>query len=206
MLSLILAAILAVQPVPTAQEAPARAPQLVSDGSMVGMTFGAGSGIYFSVSHDSGRTFAAPVKVAEAEVVPLSRHRGPHIALFGAAIVITAVTGRKLSQEPHGHGLPSDGDLTAWRSVDGGKNWSGGVIINDVPGAAREGLHSLAGDARGCLFAVWLDKRTAAGTRLFGSRSDDGGATWSKNIVVYFGAAKFYGFHRMITSIIPPHL
>lgn len=185
MLVLFLGALLAAQPGPMVPEAPARAPQLVSKGSMVGMTFGAGNRIYFSASYDSGRTFVAPVKVADAGVVPLNRHRGPHIALSGTTIVITAVTGGKLSQEPHAHGLPSDGDLMAWRSADGGKHWSAGVVINDVPGAAREGLHSLAGDARGRLFSVWLDKRTAGGTRLFGARSDDGGATWSKNLLVY---------------------
>ena len=185
MLSAILVAIFAALSAPNPQQEPARAPQLVSAGSMVGMTFGAGSGIYFRVSHDSGRNFDAPVKVADADVLPLNRHRGPRIALSGATIVITAVTGYRLSQDPHGHGLPSDGDLTAWRSVDGGKSWSGGVVVNDVPGAAREGLHSLAGGPNGRLFAVWLDKRGATGTRLFSARSNDSGVTWSKNVLVY---------------------
>jgi len=40
------------------------------DGSTVALTFGAGRGIYFSTSADSGKTFSAPVKVAEAEIVP----------------------------------------------------------------------------------------------------------------------------------------
>ncbi len=51
-------------------------------------------------------------------------------------------------------------------------------------GAPTEGLHGLAADGKGHLFAVWLDNRDH-GSRLYGSRSDDGGATWSKNALVY---------------------
>jgi hypothetical protein len=58
-------------------------------------------------------------------------------------------------------------------------------VINDVPGAPTEGLHALAADARGGLFAVWLDKRGGHGTMLYGARSADGGRTWSKNVSIY---------------------
>ncbi len=38
----------------------------------------------------------------------------------------------------------------------------------------------------GLLFAVWLDHRTGTqGKRLYGAASKDGGATWSKNVLVY---------------------
>jgi hypothetical protein len=185
MISFILFAMFAAQPERIAPAEPARAPQLVSSGSMVGMAYGAGKAIYFRASSDSGMTFGGPVKVAEAEVLPLNRHRGPRIVLAGTSLIITAVIGKRMSQEAHGHGLPSDGDLMAWRSADGGKHWSGGVVVNDVPGAAREGLHALAGGPGGRLFAVWLDKRAAEGTCLYGARSDDGGISWSRNILVY---------------------
>jgi hypothetical protein len=36
----------------------------------------------------------------------------------------------------------------------------------------------------GVLFATWLDLRSK-GTRLYGASSKDGGATWSKNVLVY---------------------
>lgn len=164
---------------------PAREPQLAANSSTVALTFGAGKAIYFSASHDRGTTFTEPVKIAEAAILPLSRHRGPHVALSGNAIVITAVTGNKLDEGTHAHGLPSDGDLVVWRSTDGGKMWSRGKPINDVPGSATEGLHALTADGKGTLFAVWLDKRGAKGTKLYASRSADDGATWSKNIAVY---------------------
>ncbi len=165
--------------------APAQQPQVAANGSLVALTFGAGKRIYFSASHDNGKTFSAPVKVAEAEIVPLHRHRGPRIALSGSTIVISAVTGRKLAGGSHAHGLPSDGDLFVWRSIDRGKSWSRGIVVNDVAGAPTEGLHSLAGDARGTLYAAWLDKRSGTGTQLYGARSTESGATWSKNVLIY---------------------
>lgn len=169
---------------PMGPEAPAREPQLAVNGSTVALAFGAGQSIYFSQSADAGKTFLAPVKVGGGEIIPLTRHRGPRIAFAGSAIVITAVVGRTAAEGPHAHGLPSDGDLIAWRSTDGGKTWSKGVSVNDVPKAASEGLHGLAADGNGHLFAAWLDKR-GSGTKLYGSRSDDGGVTWSKNVLIY---------------------
>src|SRR5206468_1737383 len=105
---------------PMAPDAPAHSPQLAANASMVALTFGAGKGIYFASSHDNGASFSAPVKVADGEIVPLSRHRGPHVAMSGNVIVISAVSGSKPAGGPHAHGLPSDGDLLAWRSTDGG--------------------------------------------------------------------------------------
>jgi hypothetical protein len=169
---------------PMGPDAPAHEPQLAVNGSMVAMTFGAGQSIYFSMSADSGKTFSKPIKVGGGEVIPLTRHRGPRLAFAGSTIVITAVTGKTPAEGEHAHGLPSDGDLIAWRSTDGGKTWSKGSVVNDVPKAATEGLHGLAADAKGRLFAAWLDKRSG-GTKLYGSRSEDGGLTWSKNVLIY---------------------
>src|SRR5581483_10651378 len=109
-------------------------------------------------------------------VLSLGMHRGPRIALVGKTIVISAVVGER--------GKGADGDLLAWRSLDNGNTWSEGVRINDVPAAAREGLHGMASDGKDLLFATWLDLREK-GTRLYGSISRDGGATWSSNVLVY---------------------
>jgi len=185
MTSIILAAALAIRLGSMGPDAPAREPQIAASASTVAVTFGAGKAIYVSVSHDGGSSFAAPVKVAGAPIVPLTRHRGPRIAFAGRAIVITAVVGSKAEEGSHAHGLPSDGDLLAWRSDDGGKTWSRGMAINDVPASAAEGLHALASDGKAALFAVWLDKRIAGGTRLYSARSTDGGLMWSPNVAVY---------------------
>ena len=176
--------LLAVVIGPMGPDAPAHSPQLAAHGSMVALAFGAGHAVYFSRSTDSGRTFSAPVRVGGGEIVPLTRHRGPRIAFAGSAIVITAVAGKTAAAGEHAHGLPADGDLFAWRSTDGGKTWSGAVVVNDSPGAASEGLHGLASDGGKRLFAAWLDKR-ASGTRLYGSASNDAGRTWSNNVLVY---------------------
>src|ERR1700730_9295231 len=138
MFSLLLGMVLAVNLGPIGPDSPAHQPQMAANRSMVALTFGAGKAIYFSASKDSGRTFSAPMKVAESEIVPLTRHRGPRIALSGDTIVISAVVGRTLAEGPHAHGLPSDGDLIVWRSTDGGKSWSKGAMVNDVPGAPTE--------------------------------------------------------------------
>ena len=181
---LLLQLIVAAHLAPLTPDAPLREPQMAANHSTVVLAFGAGNSICFRASHDEGKTFSPAVKVAEGGIVPLTRHRGPRIALAGNSIVITAVSGHKAAEGAHAHGLPSDGDLLVWRSADGGKHWSPGVPINDVPGAPTEGLHSLASDGKNTLFAVWLDKREK-GVKLYGARSADAGATWSKNVQVY---------------------
>ena len=154
-----------------------RQPQLAATRQMVAVTFGAGTTVYFSSSRDQGRTFSAPVKVAEAPLLALGRHRGPRVAITPSAIVISALVGTK---NPPG----SDGDLKSWRSTDGGRTWSAGVALNDVPASAREGLQTMVSGPDGLLFAVWLDLR-GKGTRLYSAVSKDSGASWSKNVSVY---------------------
>jgi hypothetical protein len=58
------------------------------------------------------------------------------------------------------------------------------VRVDSVATAAREGLHTLASDGQGNLFAAWLDLRKA-GTELYGAWSRDGGVTWQKDALVY---------------------
>ena len=164
--------------------APYREPQIAISGKLTALAFGSGSNIFVAASSDYGATFAKPVRIAEAPVVPLTRHRGPRIAISRATIVVTAVVGENEAKGEHSHGLPADGDLMAWRSTDQGHTWSKPVRVNDVAAAPREGLHTLAADNDGNLFAAWLDLREQ-GTRLYGAWSSDSGATWSKNVKIY---------------------
>src|SRR5689334_579879 len=101
MIALIAAATIAAHLNPIAPDLPSREPQLAANASMVALVFGAGNSIYFSSSRDQGHTFSAPSKVDTTGVLPLSRHRGPRVALTGAAIVITAVAGTKADTGPH---------------------------------------------------------------------------------------------------------
>lgn len=169
-------------------EAPYREPQLASSPQTVVLTFGSGKGIFVATSADRGRNFSKPVLVADLQVLPLGRHRGPRVAISQGTLVVTAVAGQTEATGAHAHGLPSDGDLLAWRSSDGGKTWSKAVRVNDVPAAPREGLHTLTADGQGNLFAAWLDLRGGPdkkGTRLYGAYSKDSGATWSPNVLLY---------------------
>lgn len=153
-----------------------RQPQLAAGHGMVAMVFGGGSSIYFAASQDEGRSFLPAVKVAETGSLALGRHRGPRLAILKDALVISAVAGEKEGTQA--------GTLMTWRSTDRGESWARAGVINDVPEAAREGLHAMSARPDGSLFAVWLDLR-GKGTKLYGSGSTDGGRTWSKNVPVY---------------------
>jgi len=173
---LLLAALLILRITPDTPELMYKQPQLATDGRVVALTYAAGNTVYFARSDNGGESFAAAIKVSDSGKLSLGMHRGPRVAITSNSIVVSAVVGEK--------GKGADGDLVAWRSTDGGKTWSAGVKVNDVPGAAREGLHSMAAGGKNTLFATWLDLREK-GTRLYGSVSRDGGITWSKNVLVY---------------------
>jgi hypothetical protein len=179
----VVAAITAVL-APVQPGTPNRQPQLAAGKELTALVFGSGNSIWFSRSSNNGQTFSMPREIAQVPVLALGRHRGPRVVLAGNAIVVSAVYGTALATGPHAHGLPQDGDLVAWRSTDKGKTWSQPVVINDVSGAAREGLHAMAAGEGGQVAAVWLDLR-AKGTRLYGAYSQDAGKTWSKNVLIY---------------------
>lgn len=170
MVTLAMMLALSVSPVATG---PNRQPQLAAGSGMVAMVFGSGEGIWLSRSMDNGRSFGAAAKVADLPKLMLGRHRGPRVVIAGGAMVVSAIGSES-------------GDLMSWRSTDGGRTWSHPVAVNDVPKAAREGLHAMAGDGSGRLAAVWLDDRIGPkGKRLWGAFSSDAGATWSKNVMLY---------------------
>ncbi len=151
-------------------------PQIASSGGRAFVACGAGDRIYVLASEDGGRTFRVPVRLPSSGHLMLGMRRGPRIAISGESVVVSAVLGRE--------GGGADGDLLAWRSSDEGRTWSAPVQVSDVPGAAREGLHAMAASATGRVACTWLDLRSP-GTEIWSSISNDGGATWSKNVRVY---------------------
>ena len=64
------------------------------------------------------------------------------------ALIVAAVVGQK--------GGGADGDVLIWRPADGGTRWEQPEVLNDVPGAAREGMHALASNTTGLVVAAWL--------------------------------------------------
>jgi hypothetical protein len=168
---LALAVLFALHLPPVSPTAPNRQPQFAAANGTVALAFGSGDAIWFARSADNGRTWAAPVKVGVLPKLLLGRHRGPRVVFAGNAILVSAIA--------------TESDLFCWRSTDGGRTWSKPAVVNDQPKAAREGLHAVAADADGHVAAAWLDDRVAPGKRLWGAFSEDGGATWSKNVLLY---------------------
>ncbi len=151
-------------------------PQLVAVNSDVYMTFGHGERLAVTRSTDGGDTFGAPATLPGAGIVSLGMHRGPRIVGTSRALLVAAVVGHT------GGGV--DGDVVVFRSADHGATWTPPVVINDVPGAAREGLHAMAASPSGLIALAWLDLRQG-GTKLCAAVSRDHGATWSKDVLVY---------------------
>jgi BNR repeat-like domain len=155
-------------------EAPKQPQACVDAKGVVHVTFGGGEQVYYcSIEPDQSIQPSVAFRIPN---MSLGMRRGPRIAHSGKSIVITAIGG------PQGKGR--DGDVLAYRSFDNGKNWLGPAQVNGVAASAREGLHAMTACEDGTLWCVWLDLREQ-GTQLFGAKSSDGGATWSKNQLVY---------------------
>jgi hypothetical protein len=170
-----LALLLALKIVPATTDVAFKQPQIASTGDRLGLTFGAGNDLYYSFSDNEGETFSRPAKIETKGRLSLGRHRGPRIVYQSGNVVISAIVGKK--------GGGQDGDIWVWRSDDNGKNWKAPVRVNDVEGSAREGLHSMS-SGNGWVVVTWLDLRSK-GTRLYTSVSTNGGASWSKNVLIY---------------------
>jgi hypothetical protein len=168
---LLSAVLLALHLQPVLPPEPNRQPQLAAAPGEIALVFGSGDSIWLARSSDDGRSFSQPAKVAVLPKLLLGRHRGPRVVISGGAILVSAAA--------------TGSDLFCWRSTDGGVTWSKPAVINDRPSSAREGLHAMAADREGHVEAVWLDDRIPGGKRLWGAFSQDAGATWSKNVMLY---------------------
>lgn len=151
-------------------------PQLAARGSDIYLAAGAGDTITVARSVDGGASFEAPIPLPPAGRLALGRHRGPRIAVTRDAVVVAAIAGAK--------GGGADGDVLLYRTRDRGRTWLAPIVINDVPGAAREGLHALAANDAGLVAVAWLDLR-GPGTRVYTAISRDHGATWSADTLAY---------------------
>lgn len=151
-------------------------PQLASDGRAIYLTFARSNVIHVVRSDDGGTTFGTPVALPDAGRLAVGSHRGPRIAATDTTLLVSAISGQR--------GGGADGDVRVYRSTDGGRTWSAPAIVNDVPAAAREGLHAMAATRSGLVVLAWLDLREK-GTRLYAAISRDHGGTWSPDTLVY---------------------
>jgi hypothetical protein len=151
-------------------------PQLAHVGPDVFVVFGRPESIQIARSTDAAETFGSPVALPVAGKMALGRRRGPRVAATRRAVLVSAVIGSR--------GGGADGDILLYRSTDRGGTWSAPSRINDVAGAAREGMHAMAANASGVVVLAWLDLRER-GTRISAAISRDHGATWGANQLVY---------------------
>lgn len=151
-------------------------PQLAAVGERIYLVFGQGDGISVARSLDAGASFGTPSSLPVSGKLALGMRRGPRIAATERAVLVAAVVGAR--------GGGADGDVVVLRSTDGGSTWAAPVLINDVSGAAREGLHAMAASPDGLVVIAWLDLREP-GTRIYAAVSRDHGATWAPDALVY---------------------
>ena len=132
------------------------------------LVYGTGDSILYRYSDNAGKSYSTPVLISIVPKLAASHTRGPQIATTNSGLLVTACNyyGNIFSFTKMGSGL-----------------WHPGKRINDKDTVAKEGLMALAADGNNA-FSVWLDLRDGH-NKIFGSRSSDGGRTWSKNILVY---------------------
>ena len=146
-------------------------PQIaITPSGRVHVVFGKDNAIFHTTSPD-GRAFSTPVKIGELEKLALRMRRGPRVSATDKLVLVTAIS-------------HADGNVHAWTSSDDGGTWTESAPLNTEPKSAREGLHSIAGDGRGLVAAVWLDLG-GGGTEIHSRISRDGGATWGKDASIY---------------------
>lgn len=144
-------------------------PQLVRDSNnYLHIVYGKGDSIMYSNSKDDGRSFSSPSLVAIHPKLFSTAMRGPQIAQTNNGLAIL--------------GADESGDIYSYIKDESG--WKQASKVNDTAQVAKEGLMAVSGDGE-TLFAVWLDLRGNNRNKIVGSKSIDGGKSWSKNIQLY---------------------
>jgi hypothetical protein len=149
-------------------------PQLTKAGDRVFLVSGRDNVISVRSSGDGGQTFGAPTNLTVPGRMMLGMHRGPRIAVAAGVVLVSVIAGPK----------GGDGDLLLYRSIDGGATFAAPVVINDVPGSAREGLHALGANDQSFAMLAWLDLRSP-GTKIYSAVSRTSGANWSADTLVF---------------------
>lgn len=132
------------------------------------LVFGTGDSIMYTVSTDNGISFSTPALIDVLPELVASHTRGPQITASDNGLTVIACNG--------------PGNIFCYTKNDTGK-WKSGARVNDVDTVSKEGLMALSGDGQNT-FAVWLDLRDKH-NKIFGAKSNDGGASWLPNSLIY---------------------
>ena len=144
-------------------------PSITKDkGNNIHIVYGTGDSVMYIFSKD-GKRFSSPVLVAVLPELFASATRGPQIAAITNGIVVTA--------------SDKAGNFYSYRKETGSK-WDKAKRVNDINETSKEGLTALSADGSN-LIAAWLGVNNPKGQTLYGARSEDGGKTWSRNVIVY---------------------
>lgn len=145
-------------------------PALAKDANnSIHLVYGYGDSIMYCNSQNKGSSFSAPVLVDTLAGLVASATRGPQIASTKDGIAIIAVN--------------NDGNIFSFTKDQSGK-WTRTTKVNDIDDVNKEGFSGLSGDGDN-LFAIWTDLRDDKHNKIYGASSNDGGKTWSKNLLVY---------------------
>jgi hypothetical protein len=152
-------------------------PDVALDGrGVLHLVYGSGMDAWYAQSGDYGRTFGAPVRLnTRLGTVTVGGERGPKIAIGKDGVIHVAWQGH----------YQKGGGVWVTRSVDGGKTFAPERNVLDKTVGIDE--PTIAADAQGNVFVVWLDGRlpqtpdNKVASPIFMARSTDNGATFGAN-------------------------
>jgi hypothetical protein len=144
-------------------------PNIARDKSgILHLVYGIGDSIMYTYSSDKGNSFYPPTLIAVLPKLFSFATRGPQIAVSDQGIIVTACN--------------SKGNIYSYYKMN--EKWKQGGRVNDMDTVAKEGLMALSADGENS-FAIWLDVRHNKKNKIYGARSNDGGKTWSENLMIY---------------------
>ncbi len=132
------------------------------------VVFGSGDSLFCAISDNRGGRFTYPELIAVIPGLWASAMRGPQIAATSSGAVVIACN--------------KSGDIFSFKEDKPGV-WIPSKKVNDIDTVAKEAFLALAADDQN-VYAAWLDLRDKA-NKIVGSRSSDGGITWSANQIIY---------------------
>ncbi len=143
-----------------------------------------GQYLYVNYSDDKGLTFSRAVKVnTVAEKIAAGREHRPKIKISDAGLIFLSWT-KKLDKR-------FTGDIRFSRSVNGGKNFTVPVTVNDNREIISHRFDALGINKKGDIYISWLDKRDKQkadrenreynGAAVYFSASFNGGKSFTEN-------------------------
>ena len=145
-----------------------------------------GTDIYFSVSHDQGKSFASPVKVNDDKLPGAHGMHSLAVAndgkIYAAWLDERNIIQPKPSKHAGGHHMESNRELFVAYSTDGGKTFSANrkVAENVCPCCKT----ALAVSSDGTLYASWRQVLPGNFRHIAVASSTDGGASFSSPVIV----------------------